>query len=159
MNKEIERKFLIKKLPDLSLLKKYSYERYFIFNKNSIEIRIQKKWEIYEFERKVKENNLSSLKQKFEISKEEFDCLKKISDKSIFRDSYIYSENPSITIKIYHKKFKWLKRVEVEFLDEESAKNFKPYTWFWKEITNLSIWKDSKLISLDKKEFNKFLTL
>jgi|GEM_PF-1725678 len=40
---EIERKFLIKEMPNLENLKPTYYERYFLFRSEKIEIRIQKK--------------------------------------------------------------------------------------------------------------------
>lgn len=157
MKKEIERKFLVKTLPNLENLEKVEYERYFIFKNSNVEIRIQKKWNKFEFERKEKLSELSSSKQKFEISKEEFEYLKSISNSSIIRDSYLISTNPEISIKVYHWKFEWLVRVEVEFLDEDSAKEFIPLDWFWKEITDLPLWKDSKLLSLTDEQFNSLI--
>lgn len=57
---EIERKFLIKEMPNLENLKPTYYERYFLFRSEKIEIRIQKKWEKFEFEKKEKQDNGSS---------------------------------------------------------------------------------------------------
>ena len=152
MNYEIERKFLIKELPDLNIYEKISYERYFLFINENSEIRIQKKANKYEFERKENKNNLSSKKQKFEISEEEFEQLSKISKQVIIRNSYKISDKPNITIKIYEWKYKGLKRVEVEFENEQEAKLFKPLIWFGKEITDSVLWRDSRLLKLSKFE-------
>ncbi len=157
MSNEIERKFLIKEMPDISNLKSLSYERYFLFRNPSVEIRIQKKGDKYEFERKTTESNLSAKKYKFELTKEEFEKLKKQSNESIIRESYKISETPEITIKIYQGKFEGLKRIEVEFSDEKEAQEFHPLEWFGKEITNSSLGRDSKLIDLSDEEIKNFL--
>lgn len=157
MNKEIERKFLLKSLPNLDLLEWIHYERYFIFINDKVEIRIQKKWEKFEFERKEKENIVSYNKEKFEISKEEFDFFKMMATESIIRDSFSISKTPNISIKIYHWKFEGLVRVEVEFENKKQAENFIPLEWFWNEITDSPLWKDSTLLNLSQKEFLKLI--
>ncbi len=154
---EIERKFLAKSLPDLSGKECISYERYFLKIESSFEERIQKKGDKYEKERKFKTSDLSRETEKQEISKEDFDVLKKSASKSIIRDSYKISDNPNTTIKIYHGDYEGLVRVEVEFFSEKDAKNFHPYDWMGKEITNTQLGKDAKLIQLSKKEFKDLL--
>ena len=153
MKKEIERKFLIESMPDLGNIKPQIYERHFLSRNPSSEIRIQKKGEKYEFERKEKINNLMSKKDKFEITKEKFFKLKENSKGIISRESYLLSKNPEISIKIYHGKFEGLKRVEVEFENEVEAHEFKPLVWFGKEITDSPLGSDSKLADLSKIEF------
>ncbi len=157
MGKEIERKFFAKSLPNLAWIEPISYERYFLFRNDKSEIRIQNKWGKYEFERKEKKGNLSANKQKFEITKDEFEQLKKYSKQSIIRDAYLISKNPEISIKIYHWEFEWLVRVEIEFENEDLAKKFIPLDWFWEEITNSQLWKDSKLLDLKEEEFKKLI--
>lgn len=155
--KEIERKFLAKSIPDLSGKECISYERYLLKIKADFEERIQKKGDNYEKEVKFKTSDLSRETEKQEISKEDFDFLKKSASKSIIRDSYKISDSPNITIKIYHGDYEGLVRVEVEFSSEEDAKNFQPSDWMGKEITYTNLGKDSKLIQLSKKEFRDLL--
>lgn len=155
--KEIERKFLVKDLPDLSKKEFISYERYFLKIESNFEERIQKKGDKYEKERKFKTSDLSRELEKQEISKEDFYILKKSASKSIIRDSYKISDNPNITIKIYHGDYEELVRAEVEFLSEEEAKSFQPYDWMGREITNTNLGKDAKLIQLNKREFKDLL--
>src|SRR3989338_87983 len=90
--REIERKFLVKKLPDLSKEESINYERYFLKIESDFEERIQKKGDTYEKERKFKTSDLSRKTEKQEISKEDFDVLKKTTSQSIIRDSYKISE-------------------------------------------------------------------
>jgi len=155
---EIERKFLVKRLPDLSNIESISYERYFLRIELDFEERIQKKGNKYEKENKFKESDLSRKTEKQEISKDEFETLKKSASKSIIRESYKISDNPDITIKIYHGDYEGLIRAEVEFLSEEEAINFRPFDWMGKEITNTELGKDSKLIQMNKEEFKHLIT-
>lgn len=154
---EIERKWFIKNLPDLNHIQPVSFERYFLFIGDKIEIRIQKKGNIYEFERKVEINQLSRKEEVFEITKEEYDELKKFASKSIVRDSYLFQENPEISIKVYKGIHEGLIRAEVEFPNEEDAKSFTPLSWFGDEITNSPVGRDKSLITLSLEEFSKII--
>ncbi len=154
---EIERKFLIKSLPDLSQSRCISYERYFLSNDPGFEERIQKKGEDYEIERKFKISDLSRKTEKQPISKEGFELLKKSVSRSIIRDSYDISSSPRITIKIYHGDHEGLVRAEVEFTSEEEAKSFVPPDWMGEEITNTKLGRDSELVKLSQEEFEDIL--
>ena len=157
MSNEIERKFLIKKMPNLDFIEPVYYQRYFLFRNTNLEIRIQKRGGKYEFERKVTENNLSAKKLKFEITKEEYDKLKELPCEHIVRESYKISDNPEITVKVYHGKFEGLVRAEVEFEDEKEAQKFQVPEWFGEEITNSSLGRDSKLLDLSKQDIKSLL--
>lgn len=154
---EIERKWLVKELPDLNRLPKESFERYFLFNDNKTEIRIQKRGEVYEFERKCEINALTRSDITFEISAEEFTHLKKYSGSRLIRDSYLFHDDPEITIKIYHGDYEGLIRVEVEFATEQEAKDFVPFSWFGKEITETMLGRDKKLVTLTPERFKETL--
>ena len=157
MKTEIERKFLVDVLPNLEEIEKVSYERYFLFNDVHREIRIQRKWVKYEFERKIKENTLSAEKQKFEISKDEFDRLKESCIGFIIRDSYNISRNPDISLKTYHGNLEWFQRIEVEFESIKQADEFVIPDWFGKEISG-KIWaRDSEISQMSFYELKKIL--
>lgn len=123
---EIERKWFVKKLPDLNGLTPVSYERYFLFISEKVEVRIQKKGRKFEFERKSQLSKFTREEQKFEITEEEFEIFKRFSNKSLIRDSYIYQQNPEISVKVYKGKHYGLIRAEVEFESEEEANIFTP---------------------------------
>lgn len=154
---EIERKFFVKKLPDLSQKEPVRYERYFLYRTPPAEIRIQKKGDIYEFERKIEISPLTRVEHTFEITREEFNELKTYAKDVIVRDSYIISSNPEISVKIYHGAYEGLIRAEVEFSSETEAQNFKPPEWFGKEITNTKLARDASLIDLNAEEFKQQL--
>jgi len=153
MSQEIERKFFVRELPDLNNLEAIKYERCFLFIDEYSEIRIQKKRDKYELERKTTKNSLEAKKQRFQISQEEYERLKRNCEKIIKRTSYNSSASPKISIKVYSGDFIWLTRVEVEFSNKEGAYKFMPLEWFGKEITSSPLWRDSKLVKLHHKEF------
>ena len=157
MSREIERKFLVNKLPNISQLEATEYERYFLFIDENSEIRIQRKGDNYELERKVTRSSLKAEKQKLKISQREYDILKQSCEKNISRISYTISNSPKISIKIYSGDFKWLSRVKIEFQSESEALDFVPDKWFWKEITHSPLWRDSTLVKLNKAEFLKLI--
>jgi CYTH domain-containing protein len=158
MDYEIERKFLVKTLPDLSGKTKQNFERYYLYRGLGIDVRIQKVNNTYEFERKSETSELGRETQKFEITKEEFEALKRNSGEAINRESYLVSENPEITIKIYHGRFKGLVRAEIEFVSTEDAEKFIPLDWMGKEITDTPLGRDSRLLDLTDKEFKDLLS-
>src|SRR3989344_9376088 len=110
---EIERKFLINGMPDLSGIKPISYERYYIKKDGETVERIQKKGDSYEYETKRTISHLEHKKEKRRITQKEFAELKRgKEDEGIIRDGYLLSSNPDVSIKIYHGKFDGLARVE-----------------------------------------------
>lgn len=157
MKKQIKRKFLVKKMPNLEWITPVLYERYFLLRNDIMDIRVQKKWDKYQFERKEEESKLCARKRIFDISEDEFIRLKKSSNEEIIRTSYKVHKNPKTTIKIYDSRFEGLIRVEVGFDNEKSAEKYQAPDWFWKEITATTLAKDSKLMDLSEKEFKKLI--
>lgn len=151
---EIERKFLIKELPDLSPKEPIRYERYFIKIENGLEERVQKKGDKYEYEIRKTISDIQRTKEKRSITEEEFIEFKKGKEnEGIIRDSYLISEKPNITIKIYRGRFEGLIRAEVEFNSEEEARDYKPESWMGSEITTSPLGMDSRLLHLTPEEF------
>lgn len=149
---KIERKFLVKEMPDISHLEPFHYERY-ILTSEAGEKRIQKVGERYELEELEASSDLTRHSNKKTITKDEFKRLKQKSVASIKRDSYQISRNPNISIKVYQDVHKGLVRTEVEFKSEDEARNFKPLDWMGKEITTSPLGRDAKLVKLSKEEF------
>ncbi len=156
---EIERKFLLTNIPDQDLLAPIRYERYFLYIDKDTEIRIQKKSNIYEFERKSRQSSASFTfqKQKLQITQAEFQKLRQLCNQSIIRDSYVLKEHPNITIKVYQADYQGLIRAEVEFASESQATSFIAPEWMGVEITNTPLSRDSQLIALSPSEFQMLL--
>lgn len=157
MQTEIERKWLVKELPDLSKYKAIEYERHFLSISPNREERIQRVGDKYEYEVKETNNVYKSVKSKKIISVADFERYKTKSIKSITRSSYTIQKSPEISVKIYHGIYKGLIRVEAEFSSESEAKIFVPPDWFGTEITNTILGRDSKLVMISQDDFIKEL--
>jgi CYTH domain-containing protein len=160
MKNEIERKFFVNVMPDISGIKALHYERYFINRDNGdngIEERISKIDDEFWYQRKVEISELERTQEKKRISESEFNQLKEKASEAIIRDRYNLSFNPDIVIQIYHGRFEGLIRAEVEFNSEAEAKSFIPLSWMGEEMTGLPIARDSKLLDLTDSEFRKYL--
>lgn len=152
--KEIERKWILSSLPDVGNQLPVHYERHFLFIGEGVEIRVQKKGDKFEFERKVESNDLTRVGEKFEITEAEFNHFKQNAVGSIERESYIVE---GVSVKVYKGKHSGLIRAEVEFNSEEEAEKFKPLDWFGEEISDSPLGKDKKLSQLSSEEFNQLL--
>lgn len=156
---EIERKFLVHNLPDLSGLSAIPYERYYLKADPEFEDRVQRVGSIYERETKVRKSELERTSHKTEISQEEFERLRTQASSAIIRDSYLISEQPEVTIKIYHGQYEGLVRAEVEFNSVEEARAYTTEEWMGEEITESPLGRDSQLLQLSQQEFRKLLGL
>lgn len=157
MNNEIERKFFVTQMPDLSGITPQHYERHFLQRENGKEIRISKIDDSYVYEVKSEISSLERTRTKRQITKEEFEKFKQNSSEAIIRDKYSISVNPNIAIQIYHGRFTGLIRAEVEFGSTEEAVSFNPPSWMGKEMTDLPLARDSKLLDLNDEEFINYL--
>lgn len=96
--KEIERKFLLKVLPDLSLFTPWHSERFFLKNDEWFEERISLLQDRFYYDKKVIVNSLERNREKREITESEFNSLKSRAYASTIRDTYLLSEIPKITL-------------------------------------------------------------
>ncbi|MBI5126743.1 MAG: hypothetical protein HZA80_03205 [Candidatus Taylorbacteria bacterium] len=149
---EIERKFLLSKLPDVSAITAIPYERYFLERTKEVEVRIQRKGNIFTYQRKVEVPGIGRERSEdHEISEEEFNKLKITASKAILRTRYDLS--PMIAIQVYHGDHEGLIRYEVEFPTSEDATKFQPEPWMGKEITDSPLGRDGKLLDLSPEQF------
>lgn len=159
MKHEIERKFFVREMPDLSGIEPSHYERYFLISPTGTEIRISKIDARYFYEKKSHISALERTREKKEILRAEFEKLKPSETEGIIRDRYALSTNPDIAIQIYHGKFEGLVRAEVEFDSVEAARAFIPLPWMGQEMTGLPIARDGELLTLSSEEFLQYLKL
>ncbi len=129
MHNEIERKFFVREMPDLSGTGPLHYERYFLKREKSGEERISKINGSYFYESKTEISILERSRERKEINKREFNKLKQSASKVIIRDRYDISVDPKISVQIYHGRFEGLIRAEVEFETEEQAQMYTPEPW------------------------------
>lgn len=151
--REIERKFLVKELPNLNNIEPIRYERYFLDDSEDKQVRIQKKSNKFELETKTKINDTEYEKTKKDITENEFLELSQNCNKSIIRDSYLISDKPNITIKKYYNDYDGLIRAEIEYSNIEEIGVFILPDWIGIEITGTELGNDNKLIKLNRAEF------
>lgn len=158
MYHEIERKFLVAKMPNLRGIKKVSQERYFIQRGDLFEEGLKRKDSFFSYESKFTLSPQEKTREKIFITKEEFDALKEKGTQILERDSYLLSKKkPVISIKKYKGIFRELVLAEVEFDSIEELKSFKPLDWMGIEVTDTPLGKDARLVDLDRKHFLKIL--
>ncbi len=158
MYHEIERKFLIRRMPKISGIKPELQERHFIQHTELAEERIQKKDAMYEYELKMALSPREWRRERRFISEEEFKQLALRAPKVIMRESYSLSKkNPRISIKKYLGDYRGLVLAEVEFDSVAESEDFSPSDWMGIEITNTPLGRDSRLIGLDREHFSSVL--
>lgn len=154
MYHEIERKFLIQRMPKISGIRPELQERYFLQHGDLAEERIQKKGNVYEYELKMAVSPREWRREKRFISETEFRDLATRTPKVLLRESYsISKKNPRISIKKYKGDYSGLELAEVEFDSLEEAEMFEPFDWMGNEITNTPLGRDSRLMCLDREHF------
>jgi CYTH domain-containing protein/predicted metalloenzyme YecM len=155
---EIERKFIVKEIPQKYLEQSpMEQERYYLYADKTVEMRIQSKGDVYELERKVVTGTFSRETVKLELTEQEFDRLKMFGGKGLRRKSYRLDKISGGSIKEYLEKYAGLIRAEFEFESEKEANSFIPPEWVGREITHTQLARDSRLIKLGPEEFKKLL--
>lgn len=146
---EIERKFLVKELPDLQgSTSSNLLQGYISINP---EIRIRRDGNSF-FLTKKGDGLLVRDEQEVEITKETFDILSSvILGNIISKRRYRVPIGESLTaeLDIYYENLAGLMTVEVEFPSEESAANFFKPEWFGEDITLDKRFKNKALSQLD----------
>lgn len=158
MEHEIERKWKVRTMPNLTGLSPLSDERYYLFADDTVSLRFHHRGDKYELERMEAIGTITRTQTKLTISTAEFEALKKVAKGPLVRESYlIRPANPQITLKIYRGLFGGLMRIKVEFTSEEQAQNFTPPEWFGDEMTDSPLSFDSKLVNMTPDEFKTLL--
>lgn len=147
----IERKFLVKSLPvDLANTQSSLCERYYLYADEITELRIQKKGDRYEMERKV-EGAHSWVRNSFKaqlIEGEFLNLQKSAVGNPIIFQKYRISSGPNVSIKKYSGHVDGFMLAEVDFPTLEEAQLFQPFDWLGREISDESFSRDSGLIHL-----------
>lgn len=168
MNKEIERKYAVKYLPEnIKIEKIQNIEQVFIYRDENTLIRLRKietKQEIeyiYTVKTKgdIEYNNNYEIGQKYEIesniTKELYEKLlpRKISNKIAKTRIVIPIQNQlKVEIDIYDNYLTGLLTAEVEFPNEEEANQFKKPDWLGEEIGYKEL-SNRKLAEMNQEEF------
>ena len=134
-NFEIERKFLVKHIPNLENCKNYYIKQGYISTNPVLRIRQKDNKYIFTFKGK---GDIQREEFEKEITKEEFENLwLKIEGEPIIKTRYIIPlENDLVAeLDIYEGNLQGFKNIVVEFDNIEQAENFIPPNWFGEDIT------------------------
>jgi adenylate cyclase len=141
---EIERKFLVKKIPDLTNAQDiYIEQGYLSFFP---EVRIRKKDE--KFYMTVKsDGDIAREEYEIEISQNTYDELSnQVKGLVLKKRRYEIPLNKVDVAELdIYENFEDLKMVEVEFIDIDSANNFEIPCWFGTEVTKDKEFKNKSL--------------
>lgn len=145
--KEIERKWLVSKLPELNGFKKaIIVQGYIAITNEGKEVRLRKKDD--KFFLTVKgEGNLIRSENEVELTQEQFYKLwPATKGKRLSKDRYFvpFAEF-IIELDIYSEEYDGLVVAEVEFSSQKSASNFSTPDWFGAEITEDKRYKNKIL--------------
>ncbi len=147
MTREIERKFLIKAIPEN--LDKYTGNKiiqgYLVITEET-EIRLRKK--DHQFFQTVKTGSgLNRGEYDIELTENQFNSLWHLTEgKRVEKTRYeIIYKNKTIELDIYEGNLKKLLTAEVEFNSEEESWKFDPPDWFGEEITSDRRYKNQSL--------------
>ena len=149
---EIERKFLVKDLPEN--LESYPHSRLsqsYISRRPVIRLRRIEKETEAEYVLTVKSGGLS-VRQEFELplGKEEYDKLfQKVEGRVLQKVRYLIPLENGYTAELdcFEGELSGLVLVEVEFPDVKSMKSFKPPCWFGEDVSGSTKYHNSVLSS------------
>ena len=176
MNKEIERKYAVKYIPeDLKIIDIFDIEQAFIYKDAKTVIRVRKIQNqksnnieyIYTVKTKgdMESNQFSNVAKVYEIEsymqEEEYNTLVKDKISNIIRKTRIVipiENNLSIEMDVYKDYLEDLITAEVEFPNEDIANTFEKPEWLGEEIgyKELSNWK---LSNMTKEEWKTKVTM
>ncbi len=150
MSKEIERKFLVAELPDLSHARKAVVRQgYLTGPDDSTELRLRQKNDQFFLTLKGG-GGLVRTEREAEISQEQFETFwPETKGRRVEKERYTAALQGGLSFELdlFLGDLNPLRLVEVEFASETEANNFEPPAWFGTEVT------------VDKRYKNKMLAI
>jgi len=138
MHREIERKFLVRKLPDdlTSYPSRELAQGYLVSMDDGLQVRLRKSGERHLLTFKRGTGNVRE-EREIELSAEQFNTLWPATErKRLVKTRYeIPLGKRVVEIDIYHDRHEGLVVAEVEFDEEEAARNFQPPDWLGDDVT------------------------
>lgn len=155
---EIERKFLVKQLPDdLEYYEARKIEQAYLCT-NPV-VRIRKKDDDYILTYKSS-GMLERIEEEMPLTKESYEHLREKADGNIItKVRYLIPEESGLTIELdcFLGTFEGFVLAEVEFESVEQAKAYIPPEWFLKDVTYDKNCHNSNLSQMTKEQVEKFL--
>ncbi len=145
---EIERKYLVKSLPENieSYPCKEIKQGYLAVTEDGTEVRVRKKGDKYYQTVKIGEGKVR-LEHEIELSEEQFEKMWGATEgRRVEKLRYkIDYDNYVIELDVYKGELDGLLTAEVEFNSEEDSNNFTPPDWFKEEVTEDERYKNKNL--------------
>lgn len=144
---EIERKFLVKAMPDLTHAQKtYIHQGYITHTNDSVEVRLRQRDEQY-FLTVKSGSGMVRNEHEISIDQQQFEILwPETEGRRIEKHRWTGQLNEhSFELDVFMGDLKSLVLVEVEFFTTEQADNFKPTDWFGREVTVDKRYKNKSL--------------
>lgn len=159
---EIERKFLLNKLPDnLETYEKIDLEQAYISTEPVIRVRKKVSAKSEKYILTVKSTGLMS-RQEFELDMEEKaynNLIHKADGNIISKSRYLIPLEKGLTLEldIFHGIFDGLVMGEIEFPDEETAKKYTPPEFISEEVTFDTRFHNSTMSSMSKEDISNLM--
>lgn len=157
MEHGIERRFLVKNIPDLSGNVPVVYEKYFVQVGDVIEEAVQKRGNILEYEKKICPSHYECHVERSPLREEEFESLKAQAMPPLIYRKYIYAFDPLVSINIFQGIHEGLLRADIKFNTIEEANEFEIPCWLGKDITQSPLGVDKNLAQLGADECKKLI--
>ena len=144
---EIERKFLVKTMPDLSRVQKtYIQQGYITHSNDSVEVRLRQKDEQYFITVKSGSGMVRS-EHEISIDRQQFETLwPETLGKQIEKSRWSWQlDTHTYELDVFAGVLNSLVLVEVEFSSIEQANSFQPADWFGREVTTEKCYKNKAL--------------
>jgi adenylate cyclase len=136
--REIERKFLVRKMPDglTSYPSNEISQGYLVSLDDGTQVRLRKSDEQHTLTFKRGTGNVRE-EREVEVNAEQFDALwPATKGKRLVKTRYeIPLGERVVEIDVYHDRHEGLVVAEVEFDEEDAAKNFQPPDWLGDDVT------------------------
>lgn len=148
MAKEIERKFLVKRLPfDSETHPSIPIEQgYLALEPEGQEVRLRRKGGLYYLTVKS-QGTLVREEYEVELSREQFEVLwPGTNARRLQKDRYLFE---AFELDIYKGNLKGLIVAEIEFADAEKAQSFPLPDWLGQEITHINFLKNRNLLQFN----------
>jgi CYTH domain-containing protein len=138
-HREIERKFLVRKLPDAlaSFPHAEMWQGYLVTAPGGVQVRMRKAGEKHSLTYK-RGRGTAREEREIELSPEQFAVLWPATEgRRLTKTRYdVPHENFVVEIDIYTGKHEGLIVAEVEFIDEESARDFQAPDWLGQDVSH-----------------------
>lgn len=135
---EIERKFLVRKLPDdlTSYPSNEISQGYLVSLDDGLQVRLRKSGERYTLTFKRGSGNVRE-EREADLTATQFEALWPATEgkRLVKTRSEIPFGERTVEIDVYHERHEGLVVAEVEFDEEDAAKNFQPPDWLGDDVT------------------------